>query len=326
MTRVSSARTHKLYWHAPLSFAGARCGLLTNSPELVSTLKGWGCDRTDDLACDFTLNVLVDHTANGADQRPFFRGLQHVVIAKFDESNAFVFDLLRKTVNAVVTRTVATDNAFWETTLLPLIVGVLGAAIRVLPVHCASLSVKGKGLLLAGASGSGKSTLSVALAQHDLTFISDDWTYVSSREDQLLAYGMSAPVKLLPDAVDFFPSLASRQLTRTLNGELAYELHPEKEMGLTVERVCPPRCLVFPERVEVTESELIPVSPRHTKAYVEANVEVLPQQLVKAEEERKRLIEKIATLPAWRFRYHGTPQFAARELMRLLAKGKAIAA
>jgi hypothetical protein len=324
MTRVSSIRPHTLHWHALLSFAGARCGLLTNSPELVSTLIGWRRDDAAEPACDFTLNVVVDHTDNGADRRPFFRGLHHIVTASFGESNVFVFDLLRSTVSAVVTKTVARDIVFWEGTLLPLIVGVLGAAIRILPVHCACLSVKGDGLLLAGASGSGKSTLSLALAHHDLSFISDDWTYVSSVEDRLVAHGMSAPIKLLPDSVQHFPSLMSQQLTRTLNGELAYELHPQKEMRLAVDRVCQPRWLVFPERGEFSESALIPVPRYHTRAYVEANVEVLPLQLVKAEQERKGLIERLAELPAWRFRYDGTPQFAARELMRLLETGKEI--
>ncbi|HEX8925756.1 MAG TPA: hypothetical protein VF786_08175 [Terriglobales bacterium] len=289
-------------------------------------MSDWRYEFTGDPACDFTMNVLVDGSSYAAHRRPFFRGLHHIVIAKFDDANVFVFDVLRRTVSAVVTQAVALDRDFWEGTVLPLIVGVLGAAIKVLPVHCACLSIDSQGLLIAGVSGSGKSTLSVALAQAGLTFLSDDWTYISSIERVLIAHGMSAPIKLLPDAVAHFPSILPQPLKRTLNGEFAYELHPEKAMGLTVERVCEPRWLVFPERGELLESELIPLPTSHIRAYLEENVEVLPPQLVRAEQERQHLISKLSELPAWRFQYRGTPQFAAGELIRLLANGKRIAA
>lgn len=326
MTRVHSIKTRTLHCHALLAVAGAQCELATNSPELTSALSAWRRELAKNHACDFTLNVLVDGTPYGAHRRPFFRGLHHLVIATFDESNVFIFDLLRRTVNAVVTRNIASDTEFWKGTAFPLIVGVLGVAIGVLPVHCACLSNNGEGLLIAGVSGSGKSTLSVALAQEGLDLVSDDWTYVSTFTGRLFAYGMSAPVKLLPDAVQHFPSVSSLQITRTLNGELAYELNPERQLGVNVASVCEPRLLVFPERVESSESELISIPPTHTKAYIEASVELLPAQLVNAERERERLIRTLAELPAWRFQYDGTPQFAAQKLMHLLDKEKDIAA
>ena len=63
---------------------------------------------------------------------------------------------------------------------------------------------------LCGPPGAGKSTLSVALARCGLSLVSDDWTYISEEADGLIAQGINAPVKLLPDAVQYFPELSER--------------------------------------------------------------------------------------------------------------------
>jgi hypothetical protein len=241
--------------------------------------------------------------------------LHHVVTASFGQSNLFVFDILRRTVSARVSGVTAGNSRFWKEKLIPITLGVLGAAVGLVPVHCACLESEGHGLLIAGVSGAGKSTLSVALAEAGFSYVSDDWTYISQHGDGIVAHGTSAPVKLLPDAISHFQDLQRHSLQYSMNGELAYEIDIAETFGVETKRECEPRWLIFLERMERAGVELMPLSSAEAMSYVNTSVERLPVQLSEAALLRKRTIERVARLPCWRFRYGGTPQFAASQLL-----------
>ncbi len=131
----------------------------------------------------FRMRITVDESSSEGVGEAHFRGLHHVVVASFGRSNVFVFDVLRRTVSANVSRVVARDHRFWKEKLIPIALGVLGSAMGLVPVHCACLESDGDGLLIAGVSGAGKSTLSVALAKSGFRYVSDDWTYISRSRD-----------------------------------------------------------------------------------------------------------------------------------------------
>jgi hypothetical protein len=304
-----------LPYQRSLCFAGARCDLRTNSPELVTLLGDLSISGSRSNSSNFTMRVVVAETLRDGTDDPYFRGLHHVVIASFGESNIFVFDILRRTLSAHVSGVVARDDSFWKEKLIPITLGVLGAAIGLVPVHCACLEVDGHGLLVAGASGAGKSTLSVALAQAGFSYVSDDWTYISESEDGIVAHGTSAPVKLLPDAVRHFSSLQRHALQTSMNGELAYEVDIARTFSVRTRRECEPRWLLFLERTEGAEVEFTPMCSAEARNYVSSGVERLPVRLHEAVALRERTIELVGRLPCWRFRYGGSPQFAAEQLL-----------
>ena len=263
------------------------------------------------------------HVANGAagGWRPHFRGLHHVVVASFGTSNVFVFDLLRRKVAASISEEVAHDESFWNDVLLPITMGVLGVAVGVVPVHCACLATGGEGLLVAGASGAGKSTLSAALAQSGFDFISDDWTYLSWKPEGLVAYGMSAPVKLLPDAIRHFPMLAECPVSQALDGELSYRVSATS-FGADVQLSCLPRWFLFLERTTSNGCRLDPISAEEAYLYLEAGVERLPAQLQAMAEERAEIISRISSLSCWTLRYGGPPQVAAAGVREFVTRQK----
>ncbi len=297
-----------------LCFAGAGCSLRTNSSELASVLELLSISAGASRLSRFSMRVVVDESSNEAAGEPHFRGLHHVVTASFGASNLFVFDILRRTLSASVSGVVARDDRFWKEKLIPITLGVLGAAMGLVPVHCACLESDGDGLLIAGASGAGKSTLSVALSEAGFNYVSDDWTYISQHRDGIVAHGTSAPVKLLPDAVRHFQSLQGHSLQTSMNGELAYEVDIAEAFGARVERECEPKWLIFLERMQRAGGELIPASSAEARSYLDFSVERLTMQLSEAAAMRERTIENVARLPCWRFRYGGTPQFAAQQL------------
>jgi hypothetical protein len=301
-----------------LEIAGSSCSLRTNSLELASTLCSWCRGRKEHNAAGFSLRVVVSQAKDDRATPPHFRGLDHIVIATFGGSNVFMFDLFRREISATVSAETARTASFWADTLFPIAVGVLGPAIGILPLHAACLEVSGNGILIAGASGVGKSTLAVALAQIGPNYLSDDWTYIGNDRHGLLAHGVGASAKLLPDAIQHFPELARFQLSVALNGELAYLLSASEAFPAKSVRSCVPRWFVFLERTSGSGCEISPIPAEQTRCYVDSSVEPLPSTLGAAALNRKKIIARLARLPSWRLRYGGTPQFAAQELSRFV--------
>ena len=301
----------QLVLRGTIQVVGRTGSVATNDQGLLDVLRCICASGSVD-ACAFSLQVLVHEGVSLPDDLPYFRGLHHLVFVKFGPLNLFVFNVLTRSVKAVITRELVRDHAFWQQRLLPIAVGVFGAGIGVLPLHAACLSFDGRGVLIAGASGTGKSTLSLALAKNGADFISDDWTYLTYDDAELCAHGLSAPIKLLPDAADHFPELSRHELRISLNGELAYELPPGDSLKLRVERECHPDCLMFYERAG--QPGFIRLSGEEARLYIQSSIEPLPIQLSWIAEHREHIVSRIAELPCWRFRHPGTPHSAAQTL------------
>jgi hypothetical protein len=298
-----------------LQLAGTVCEVDTNDSRLEFTLRHWTSATPEtNVSGSFKMQILVSRCSTPPSGQPHFRGLNHVVIASFGHPNVFVFDLLRRRIAARVSERVACDTQFWNERLIPIAVGVFGSTLGVVPVHCACLCLEGEGVLVAGISGAGKSTLTAALVQAGFDYVSDDWTYIARGGAGLLAHGLSAPIKLLPNAIAHFPLLAGHALVTALNGELAYEVGADTFGGAIV-RSCVPLYCIFLERDARFTSSFAPMSVEDVRSGFRSSVERLPSLLADAARTRSKIIEQLAGLPCWTFRYAGTPQFAAQEIL-----------
>jgi hypothetical protein len=304
---------------AQLRIAETTCLLQSSHDEFTKTLTRWITKRSArEQACDFTLRVQVNDVSDGIEP-VHFRGSGHLVIAQYG-ANVFLFDLLRRTVEARISRQVADNTQLWADCLFPLILGVLGPSVGVLPLHSACVVKGGRGILIGGASTAGKSTLSVALAQAGFALLSDDWTYLRTRANSLVACGLRIPVKLLPDAVQHFPELRRLTPIRTSNGEIAFEVRVNEMFHVPVVSRCTPSAFVFLERVQEGWPEIVPASASFVQDYVNNSVERLPIELAEALQSRQRLIDALSDLPCWVYRYSGTPQSGADYLADFFAK------
>ena len=316
--RVFALDEVELYYQCALHVAGTSCEVATNSRELIETLASWRVP-SDCHGRSFKMRVLVTNGGGPRASQPYFRGMHHLVVARFGDDDLMVFDLLGRNVAAVVTKTTAADTKFWNRVALPIAIGILGPTVGTVPVHCACLALDGEGLLIAGQSGAGKSTLALALAQSGFTLVSDDWTYMT-RNGVLSANGLFAPVKLLPDAIQHFPRLAQATVASSLNGELAYEVEPAAFFGVSVSDSCQPRMFVFLERIDTPKMEIAPVSAQVAAEYLESSVERVPDVLAGLHHERSKVLAIIAKLPCWLLRYGGKPTFAASELRQFIVR------
>jgi hypothetical protein len=307
--------------------AGVTCLVASNSYEIITSLSGLQ-NSNESAGHSFELDVLVDSTARrDANAHMYFRGLHHLVFAVFSRGESFVFDLLRRRITGVVSMETARDEKFWTTRMIPLALGLLGGAIGIAPLHCACLDWNGNGLLLAGDSGAGKSTLTVALAQRGFSLISDGWTYIARNQDkELVAHGISAPVKLLPDAISHFPELRGFDPERSFNGEMAFEVDATAAFGAKLDTESRPRWLLFLERTVEALCEIIPYSGEAARAFFASTIELLPPQLRFADDTRVDLIAALTNTSVWRFRYGGPPIVAAEKICKFCERDARAAA
>jgi len=291
---------HTLPFRTDFAIAGTRCLVATNSHQILSAAANWKPASTCPGGVTFEMEVIVDPSMDADPDRPtHFRGLRHLVFAFLPPRSFVTYDLRRKRVHALLSSAAADDHAFWDTLLLPITIGVLGTTIGVAPLHCACLERDGVGVLIAGVSGAGKSTLSAALAQRGFTFISDDWTYLSMSPSGLAAHGLSAPLKLLPDTVRFFPQLRNFSPGRSLNGEMAYEVEPRGSFACRLKAVSFPHHLFFLERTLTSGFSVEACSPRFVRSFFENSGERLADELVEAKILRSEVIRALSAYPCW---------------------------
>jgi len=310
-----------LPFRAEFPLAGTRCLLSTNSREVMHLSAPWQAESDAPGAPSFQMEIIEDPSlASHTPEIPHFRGHGHLVFALLEPKSLFSFDLLRRRVTGVLSPAAARDSYFWNVQLLPIAIGLLGTTMGVAPLHCACLDRNGGGLLVAGESGAGKSTLTAALARRGFTVVSDGWTYVSHNPGRLVAHGLFAPIKLLPDTVQFFPELRSKTPKRTLNGELALEVDPANLFQSPVRSSAHPKWLVFLERTSLPGCQFVPCRPEHTIQFFERNGEKLPPGLPEAARARSEVIKQLSNCQSWILRTGSDPMQTASAIEEFLPK------
>jgi hypothetical protein len=321
VTKLHLINRTTLSLHADLLIAGAYCSFATNSQQVLDALSRWRCPCPPRSARTFDFDVLLDPSLppdRDLKTQTHFRGLHHLVFATIGTHEVFTFDLLRRRVVGAISTTSASDSHFWNSHWLPITVGLMGTTVGVVPLHSACLERNGHGLLLAGLSGAGKSTLSVALARRGFSLISDDWTYIAQDADHLVAHGLSAPVKLLPDAVQHFPDLRGRTPKMWFNGELAFELDPTEICQSRSKSYSRPRWLMLLERTNTPTPgcDFAPLASADARAFFESSAERLPDELPEASATRSLVIRAVANCECWRVRSSDSPQATAEAISR----------
>jgi hypothetical protein len=295
--------------------AGTHCLLSTNSHDILQAASQWRPSTTHGAASSFEMQIVVDSSRDRLQERaPHFRGLRHLVFAYIPPRSFLTFDLLRRRVQAVLSVAASTDTFFWTSLLIPIAIGVLGTTVGLVPLHCACLDRRESGFLVAGDSGAGKSTLAAALAWRGFTLVSDDWTYLSKQQSTLIAHGLAAPMKLLPETVRFFPELRKFTPKTTLNGELAYELDPRTSFDFKVKSFSYPQHIFFLERTPVPGCHMVPCAPEYVSGFFQRSAERLPDELPDAKAFRTGTIQSLSAHPAWIVRTGESPQVTAQAI------------
>jgi len=303
--------------------AGTRCLVSTNSYDVLRATALLQAGSKSNGLPSFEMQVLVDEALDDLpEQSAHFRGRRHLVFALLPHRSFVAYDLLRKRAHAALSPAAASDCAFWHSLLLPITIGVLGTTVGAVPVHSACLEEQGTGVLIAGVSGAGKSTLATALGQRGFTMISDDWTYLSDQKSTLVAHGLFAPVKLLPDAARFFADLENLDPRRSLNGELAYEFDPRSSMNIMMKDISCPQYIFFLERTPAPGCFMVPCRHEYVREFFQKNAERLPDELAAAKAFREKIVSILSSCRSWILRTGDSPSRTAEALADFLQEAR----
>lgn len=317
MLRVFDQKT--LPFRTNCALAGAPCLLSTNSYDVLRATASLQAGSLSNSLPSFEMQIFVDDAMDALpDQPPYFRGRRHLVFALLPPKSFVAYDLLRKRVHATLSVAATNDRTFWHSLLLPITIGVLGTTVGVAPLHCACLDDQGDGVLIAGVSGAGKSTLATALGRHGFAMVSDDWTYLSDQYSTLIAHGLSAPVKLLPDAARFFPELENLSPRPSLNGELAYEFDPRSSMKIAMQEISYPRYIFFLERTSTPGCSMVSCRHEYVREFFQENAERLPDELAEAKAFRERIVSMLSSCRSWILRTGEGPARTSEALASFL--------
>ena len=275
---------------------GAVWEVSTNCPEILATMREEFHPSNEfgfppDLRLAFYVDsALPDH---GRQVRPFFRAHEHLYYGTYGPGDSMLVDQLNRRAIGAFSLATARDATYWKRVILPCLVGITSASVGVTPVHCACVVRDGKGLLLHGESGSGKSTLSLVLSQDGFSYLSDDCTYVSRSKGGLRCWGLSAPLKLLPEATEFFPWLADLVPNESLNGEFALQVPPTEAYGISRTTTCEPRWLVFIERTGECGSAFRSIGRGEAAQRLACDLEILPTCIADQRDRQLQMIEAL---------------------------------
>lgn len=262
----------------------------------------------------------VDETSHSemSKSKPFFRGLDHLVFAGFDNRNSLLVNLREHCGLGRFTPALASDVRFWENTLFPALLTIVGPSVGLTPLHCASVAWKGSGLILAGESGSGKSTLSLALAQAGFDFLSDDRTLIGAQQGRLLAWALSKEMKQRIESISQFPYLSQLKLDDEFKLDNEFRFDASKVPGVHCVRCCEPRWLVFLERQPQPTFSLAYMSLDEAAWRLECQ---LHREIPDTREKQRRAIENLVAGKCYRLKYGGDPHIVAGALHSLVANG-----
>jgi hypothetical protein len=303
---------------AHFKVAGTTWLIRTNSPAILrSAEQTFESVDGKGLVPDLSLHCAVNFDL--ADKRPWpkphFRGLNHLIYASYSSGNTMLIDLLHRSVIGAISPDMAQDAEYWKYVLFPVLLGSCSAAIAITPLHCACLVKNQVGLLLGGESGAGKSTLALSLALQGFAFLSDDWTYFNRSSSGVTAWGLPTVVKLLPDAVKYFPELAAFEPHPSLNGELAFEVDPVSRFGVRKSPHCRVGKIVFLERTEGTgKIAFRRISSDEAFSRFVIDLETLPLCISSMRTCQLETVKNIVSGECWVLRHRASPDLVAQEI------------
>lgn len=113
-------------------------------------------------------------------------------------------------------------------------------------IHAAALTLRGRGLLIAGDSGTGKTTLTVALLRAGFGFLGDDTVFLSGDRDATRVFAFPDEIDFTDQTASFFPELGRLLESPKRAGFPKRNVHVDDFAGTHIAWECMPLALVFP--------------------------------------------------------------------------------
>ena len=290
---------------------GIPCRVLTNSESILRAARESFASTAAGL-CEprFTLRFWADADCRSSRPwpKPHLRGLEHLVYAGFDVGSFGAVDLLSRRIVGRFSPEMAADTSYWNRTIFPMLMSVIGASVGITELHCACVESAGKGILLAGPSGAGKSTLALALSTLGLGLLSDDRTFCSSTAGKLQAWSPLTELKLRDQATKWFLDLRGAV---SRNGD-EVRFAPEDLLRLRRARECEPRWIVFLQPQKSAGFRLREISREEATERLGADLMAESADTARGQ---AAVISELAKIPCSVLEYSDDPWAVAQQLV-----------
>jgi hypothetical protein len=277
----------------------------TNSAELLTVAaESWPDPPTGqpEDTTQPTLKVHLGFTPTTSTRCPpatSARAHGHLLSVIADADNFAVCDLRQGTAFGWITSAALHDRSYLRYHFLEAVILCLLSGSRVTPLHAASISRNGHGILLCGDSGAGKSTLAYACARAGWTLTSDDASYLLWNRPTATIRGNSRQLRFRPSAQALFPELRGLALTPRPQGKPSIEVPTASLPHIATSLETPIHHILFLRRHTNTATELKPLDPTSLRAYFEASL--FPLQGIR--ERQSAVLERLLALSAWELHY-----------------------
>jgi hypothetical protein len=268
--------------HATFYPMGFPVEIATNSEDILDAAKqSWGRFKRlfDTQPIELRIGV-TEGNSSECPPAPVCRVQRNLLSHIADSENFAICDIAEGFCTMSLTRAAVEHRSYLRFYFLEATVLCQITTRYTTPIHAACVELDGRGVLLCGDSGAGKSTLAYACAQAGWTYITDDASYVLNNREDRLAVGNCTQVRLRPSAVDFFPELNGREVTRRADvGKPSIELCTSPFHNIARSHTSHIEYVVFINRREVTHQEVVPFSREVARFFMQQPLFSMPKML-----------------------------------------------
>jgi hypothetical protein len=246
----------------PLGFA---LEITTNSDEVMAAAQeSWGYFREAMAEPPVHLRVVVvEGGQRGCPPEVKLRAQQNLVVRVADAENFSISNMAEGFASCWLTREFVENRGYLRFHFLEGMGWDLLDPRYLTSIHAACVQYGNKGVLLCGDSGAGKSSLAYACARRGWAFLSDDSTSLIRKGNHRVVLGNPFQVRFRDSAVELFPELRDRKITRRVNGKLSIEVLTASISGVETVSQSTADYIVFLKRGKPGAPRLVPF-PKET--------------------------------------------------------------
>lgn len=235
--------------------------------------------------------------------------------AEFGQRNFLAVDIEARLAIAFLSEGLVEDEPGFTSPFIDTLFYMTASSLGLVPLAAACVALGTKALLVLGHPNQGKTTASYLAAQGGLTYHADQAVFLEIGSSGLQAWGDFVPPAFRPETLQFLPELAP--LTRQFSYcdfNFYYLSKPKLDSGQT--SVVTPVCCVVLERESASVPQLVPLPKADLPTWLDASIAFKDDD--QFDEQRLRILEGLARLPAYHLAYGSDPATATPFFHRLL--------